>query len=129
MDALTLCRSISDMTEDPLMPHMKERLLNLRCTPQEEALPSFDCDRFSKQGCFLAKPEKPYDRLSLLMIALNEIELGNFSESDIRDARKHEQAVSIQLLDTTVPVAFYFAEIEGKWYLLVVDIASYDCSA
>ena len=129
MDAIAHCYTIDDMISDPLTAYMKERLLNLRCSPREEALPSFDCDRFSKQGCFLAKITEKYQRVSFLMIALNEVELGEFSPADIQSARKLEQAVSLQLLDTTVPVAFYFGEIDGSWYLLVVDIASYDCSA
>lgn len=129
MDDLTWCRSITDMTDYPLTPYMKERLLNLRCSPLEEDLPSFDCETFSKQGCFLSPLSEEYERLSSLMIALNEAVLGEYDDADISRARKIEQAVTTQLLDTTVPVAFYFGEVDGKWYLLVVDIASYDCSA
>lgn len=129
MDYMVHCMRINDMLTDPQGAYMKEKFLNMRCSPKRESLPEFDCDKFSKQGCFLAEPAETYQRLSFLMTTLNEYELAEFSPSDIEKARELENTVKMQLVDTTMPAAFYFGEIEGAWYIIAVDVAAYDCSA
>ena len=110
-------------------PWFKNGMTQLNPSPKEEALPDFDCgDMFSKEGSFLHECP-PYDGVSDLMKTLAEYELGSFEQDQIDTALDLEQYVTHALIDTKEALAFYFGQIEGQWYLLIVDIASYDCSA
>jgi len=121
------CTSISDVFAKA--PWLKDGL-PLAAAPQPGPLPDFDCgDLFSKQGCFLAPLDAPYEDISALMGTLHELELGRYEADVIGQAREVERFVSHQLVDTKGAIAFYFGQIDGDWYLLVIDIGTYDCSA
>ena len=110
-------------------PWLKDGM-KLAAAPQPGPLPDFDCgDLFSKSGCFMARIDAPYDAISSLMGTLHELELGRYEADVIAQAREVEQYVTHQLVDTEAAVAFYFGQIDGAWYLLVIDIGTYDCSA
>ncbi|MEL6625738.1 MAG: hypothetical protein AAFQ83_22195 [Bacteroidota bacterium] len=92
--------------------------------------PSFDCyDFFSDSGCFLQKLETPYEDLTELMKALNEAEMARYETTPFEQAQNFQQNVSYQLIDTDELLSMYFGQIEGKWYCLVLDYGSFDCSA
>lgn len=110
-------------------PWLKEGM-RLAAAPQPGPLPDFDCGKlFSKAGCFMAPVQTAYDDISSLMQTLQELDLGRYEANDIALARDVEQYVTHQLVDTEAAVAFYFGQIDGAWYLLIIDIGSYDCSA
>ena len=56
-------------------------------------------------------------------------ELSSLSEAQISAARRAEGLVELQLVQTEQALSLLFGQIEGEWYLLVVDAAIFDCSA
>ncbi|MEM7374355.1 MAG: hypothetical protein AAF587_37520 [Bacteroidota bacterium] len=110
-------------------PWLKKGMTNLSATTKVEEHPEFDCGiMFSKEGSFLNECP-PYTGVSELMATLAAYELGSYEPEQIDHAKDLEQYISHALIDTEEAIGFYFGQIEGEWYLLVVDIASYDCSA
>ncbi len=111
-------------------PWLADGISQLPLSPQKESLPGFTCsDLFSKEGCFLAELSEPYQAVSDMMSAMNRVEVGRYETDQVDRSTQLEQYVSAQMIDTSWGAALYFGEIEGKWYLLVIDIATYDCSA
>jgi len=121
-------QSIEGITEQA--PWLGEGTSALSITPVVETLPEFDCTSlFSKEGCFLDQESGPYDQVSSLMNSLNRIENGLYESPEVAAARRAERYVQAVMVDTPSGMAFGFGQVEGSWYLLVIDIASYDCSA
>ncbi len=98
--------------------------------PRVASLPSFTCaSQFSKEGCFFDKLSQPYSGLTQLMKTLEDAEITRYAEAPLQDATRLEKLVSHQMIDTPSYLSLYFGKIEGSWYLLVIDLATYDCSA
>ena len=70
-----------------------------------------------------------YDGISTLIKSLSQADLGSYTEADIAQAEKLEAYVTRKVVFTAEMLAMYFGKIDGKWYLLVIDAAAYDCSA
>ena len=110
-------------------PWFREGLPIENQQPQAAPLPEFDCgDLFSKEGCFIEEISG-YDNISSLMEALIKAEFDIFNDQTIAQAKGIEKMVQVAVVETGASLALYFGESGGKWYLLVVDIATYDCSA
>jgi hypothetical protein len=107
---------------------MAKVLGSMECELRLEAVPEHDCESFSKQGCFLAEA-RGYEQLTQIMQALQDAEVGTYSDEKMAAARDAQQLVQLQLVQTDQSLAMYFGKIEGQWYLLVLDRAQYDCSA
>lgn len=108
----------------------KDGIKTLDTQPSVEALPDFDCgDMFSKQGCFMNDYPGKYEGISSLMAFLKEADLGDYDDATMASVAKLESYVSTQIIDTDSNLGFLLGEIDGKWYLLVMDMASYECSA
>jgi hypothetical protein len=125
-DVIYVLKSLREVAE--YSPWMADAFKGINCEPVFEAIPDFDCDDFDKQGCFMDKVEG-YDRLVDNMQALAEAELNTFTQSQLNDATEVQQYVQVQLTHTAQTIALFFGNIDGKWYLLVLDRAIYDCSA
>lgn len=111
------------------VPYLDQGMPQLKARPERAALPDFNCgDFFSKQGCFIGPPED-FNLMSSVMGSVNTVEPGMFKAADIARAEDLEGFASQQIVDTYGEAGFYLGEIEGKWYLLVIDLATYDCSA
>ncbi|MDX2285263.1 MAG: hypothetical protein NW241_13955 [Bacteroidia bacterium] len=111
-------------------PWMSSGIRTLCQTPAAEPLPDFDCDNgFARSGCFIAPCPVGFHRISTLMQDLNQADMSSYSAPEIEKARQLEALISMVVLDTENEIAFYFGEIGGAWYLLLIDKASYDCSA
>ena len=98
---------------------------------KEEAIPNFTCEGdnyFDKDGCFIA-PAKNFDNLSSLMRALRQAEFDEFGPAVINKAVNIEKLVKVEVVETKSGMAYYYGEDAGKWYLLIIDMASYGCSA
>ena len=107
----------------------KNGIPNLGTDLKEEALPGFNCgDLFSKEGTFIAEVSD-YSAISSLMGALNRAEVGNYDEKLIGDVKSLEKYITWQIIDTYSATSLLLGNIDGKWYLLGIDIAAYDCSA
>lgn len=98
---------------------------------KNEALPSFTCEgdnSFSKQGCFIQQRSQ-YKRLSELMRALRQAEFEEFGPKVVAKASNIEKLIKIEVVETKSGIAYYYGEDAGKWYLMIIDMASYSCSA
>ncbi|MEZ4775662.1 MAG: hypothetical protein R3D00_20950 [Bacteroidia bacterium] len=121
------CNNLSDIYQ--YAPWMKKGKPELDAQPVEAKLPDFDCgDLFSKQGCFMANVSG-YKDISSLMRSLRELQLGNYDDAQIAKATDIESFVSVQIIDTDANLGFLLGLIDGKWYLLIMDMATYECSA
>ena len=98
------------------------------CDLQEAAVPKYDCDSWSKEGCFIASKNN-YVGISELMKTLQEYDYGEYDAKQINHAKQVEQLISKEIVITEAWMGMFFGNIKGKWYLLVLDAASYDCSA
>lgn len=125
-DVIYTLKSLQEVTE--YSPWMTEVFQGINCELELEAVPSFDCEAFDKEGCFLDKITD-YDRLLVNMQALEEAELNTFTQSEMNAAAEAQQYVQVQFTHTDQTIALFFGNIDGKWYLLVLDRAIYDCSA
>ena len=129
--ALSTVYHFDQLTQLPQRaPWLADGLENLDVVPRNAAVPPFSCnDLFAREGIFLQRLDQPYDGMSQLMTSLNEVEPGMFEASAISRARSAEEQIGAMVVDTDAMVGFYFGEGEGRWYLMAVDLASYDCSA
>lgn len=125
-DVIYELKSLKEVTE--YSPWMIETFQEINCEPKQESIPSFDCDDFDKKGCFM-DDMTGYDRLVDNMQALTEAELNTFTQSQMNAATEVQQYVQVQLTHTEQAIAMFFGNINGKWYLLILDRAIYDCSA
>ncbi|MFK7921839.1 MAG: hypothetical protein AB8H47_07770 [Bacteroidia bacterium] len=92
-------------------------------------IPAFDCDtEFAKQGCFYQKLNEPFKGLSETMEFANQAEK-RIDESVLAQQEKIEQLVSYQVVDTKTGISLFLGESDGRWYVFVIDLALYDCSA
>lgn len=129
MDMVYAYSRLEEVYENPLSPSMKETLGQLTCNDlKREALPEYDCNSFSKTGCFMAEVEAP-PGISKLMQYLNQVESNIFSDQDVEKAQRAEAFIGRKVVITDASLALYLGEIQGAWYLLLIDVASYDCSA
>jgi hypothetical protein len=128
MDMPQHYQTLAQMTEDA--PWMGEGNQALDAQPTMAELPTFSCDdEFSKEGCFLQRREGPYQDISELQIQLMRVELIGPDQIDESQVQQIQAKVSAEMVDTDAYLGFYFGQVEGKWYLLVIDAATYDCSA
>ena len=110
-------------------PWFREGLPIENQQPVSASLPKFDCgDLFSKEGCFIEEISN-YDNISTLMDALIKAEFDIFNAQTIAQAKSIEKMVEVAVVETGASLALYFGLNGGKWYLMVVDVATYDCSA
>lgn len=109
-----------------------EVLKGLKCSDlQMKEIPKFDCDKdFREKGCFLA-PISGFHEATETARALNETKEPTVT-STARQASEYaniESFVTHQLVITDKHLLLGIGKIEGKWCILVIDTAKYDCSA
>ncbi len=101
----------------------------ISCNLQMEALPAFDCENgFTKQGCFMAGVPG-YNGLSVLIQDLSDSGVGQYSAADIQKARDLESHIEMKLVDTQSMVSLYLGRVEGKWYVLAINMSEFSCEA
>ena len=127
-DAVYYFSQASAMERQANTPWISELFSKIDCEPQESSKPDFNCEGFSKEGCFLAETPS-YDRVGKLMKALTEYEYAEYSKTDLAAAAKVEDAITHEFISTKDYISLSLGLIDGKWYILVVDPAVYDCSA
>lgn len=93
-------------------------------------LPTFDCDDlFSTEGTFLGEIDGAYDEVSSLMREIESADLDKYEPSRFSSVKEVEKYVTHRVIDTESGLSFCIGQVEGQWKLLVLDFASYDCSA
>ncbi len=121
-------QTLTDMAADA--PWMSEENRDLNQQPAMADLPSFSCDDdFSQNGCFLQRLDEPFALVSELQKQLMRVELIGPDQVNEPQVQAIEAKVSAGMIDTDAFMAFYFGQVDGQWYLLIVDTATYDCSA
>ena len=128
MDAVYHGKNFEEVFKEAYTPWVPGLLKQISCKPKFEEIPEFDCDGFSKEGCFVASLSS-YSRASELMKALTQSEVGKFSKEMDLGVEKAEGMVSYQVIVTDQALSMSWGTIQGKWYLLFLDVATYDCSA
>lgn len=128
MDNVVYGRSIEQLLQQSKQDGLIKRIARAQCTLQYESLPTYNCVKYSREGCFIQGTEE-INRLSRLMKLLSEDGLQNFTGEEIESARQAESYISRHVVITPAAMALYFGEIEGKWYLLLADFAVFDCDA
>lgn len=111
---------------------LMERLKKVNCGDITFGrLPTFDCDKeFSEKGCFFA-PVKGYKEVSETARALNELKDPALKQNarQTEAYRQVEQYVTHELICTQSGLLLGMGKVNGKWCVLVVDFAKFDCSA
>ncbi len=93
-------------------------------------LPEVDCDvDTATAGCHLVSLPGHAPRMSAIMEMTNDIGLTTYSAGDLDAARAADDSVRAVFVDARLGVTFTFARSGGKWRLVYVDVARYDCSA
>lgn len=111
-------------------PWLAQGMPGLSTRIQSGDFPSFDCDRlFSKQGTFMGSISNGYDAVSSLMQEIQESELETYQPEAFSSILRMEALVSVQVVDTQSALSFCLGQQDGKWKLLIIDLASFDCSA
>jgi hypothetical protein len=113
------------MQELPYLSEYFEQLpKSAKLRPQ---VPSFNCERFAEEGLFYEDLASP---MVLSKIAETAKLLGEEIPSNQQNlaADLDKQKAKIVVL-TSQYLALGFAQIEGKWYLVLIDTARFDCAA
>lgn len=99
---------------DSLIPFNREKMI---ATPVADALPEIDCDSktfWSKNGCFTSETN-----------TFKEDKIWQFAGLNDNDAKKVEELsdqITRVVINTEMNMRFYFADINGTWYLLFLDM-------
>ncbi len=128
MDAVYHGKKFDEVFKEAYTPWVPGLFKQISCNPKFEEIPEFDCDGFSKEGCFVTSLSS-YTRASELMKALTQSEVGKFSKEMDLGVEEAEGKVSYQVIVTDQALSMSWGNIQGKWYLLFLDVATYDCSA
>lgn len=106
-------------------------LKNLGCKSIEMKEVRFDCDKeFSAKGCFLF-PVNGYNDFSKKTAELNKIKGGikTYSAKEINTEKEMETMVTHELIITEKYLLLGIGKINGKWRVITIDAAKFDCSA
>jgi len=84
---------------------------------KNEELPKVNCDTksfWAKDGCFIQQVNMFKDEKIWTYCGL--------SKEDEAKIEKLAQAISLTVVNTSLSARYYFAQINGKWYLIFVDL-------
>ena len=89
----------------------------------EDVLPKVDCNSktlWTKEGCFIQQVNTFADEKLWSYC--------NLSKEDEAKVTELAKTVSYTVINTSFPARYYFAQIDGKWYLVFADLRE-PCSA
>lgn len=95
---------------------------------QQGELPFYDCMSFDKEGAYFKKHdnkgvvEKAYKDMADMMYV-------DVSDEMYAKAKAADEGITITAVSTNSGLRLGFGQVEGKWYLLLIDIAAFDCGA
>jgi hypothetical protein len=127
MPVVKLYKNIEEIQKD--FPDFKKELSDVKCKrPKNEALPEYDCNDFSKSGCF-------YQEFANSTVLL---EAYKAQTEAVAEEIKDDLAASYIGMDASIThtvimtksmLQLYFGKIDGNWFLIYVDLAKFDCGA
>lgn len=107
-------------------------LKGLKCNNlQVKEIPAFDCDKgFKEKGCFLA-PVNGFAEVTERAKAISSIKDGvqKINARQISEFQNVETLVTHSLVITEKGLMLGLGKVNGKWRVLVINTAKYDCSA
>lgn len=108
-------------------PYFTNHLQGLTCnSPKAGELPKFDCKDFNKQGCFYLKLKNA----NTITNKIKRIE-SSISETCTKEEKQIAKELDVKIEHIVVMTESFiqlaFAQIDGKWYLVMIDTANYDC--
>jgi hypothetical protein len=106
----------------------QKRLQGMMCQLEHRPIPGVICDKAYK-GC-LAETTTNYHRISDLKKALHGYGFkDNYLPKDDESLSKFENLVKRNVVNFDKSIGISFLRIDGKWYIGVIDLAKYTCSA
>ncbi|WP_027003631.1 hypothetical protein [Hugenholtzia roseola] len=118
--------SLSEATQE--LPYLSEYFEQLpKDTELRRQVPNFNCEQFAQEGTFYEDVASP---MVLSKVAETAKLLGReipSQQQNLATALDKQQAKTVVL--TNQYLALAFANIEGKWYLVLIDTARFDCAA
>jgi hypothetical protein len=106
----------------------KKRLQGMMCKMEHRPIPAVPCDKVYK-GC-LSETTPNYHRVSDLKKALFGYGFkDNYLPKDSTTLHKFEKFVKRNTVNFDKAIGISFLFIDGKWYIGVIDLAKYTCSA
>ncbi|MEL6650787.1 MAG: hypothetical protein AAFQ87_08300 [Bacteroidota bacterium] len=104
-------------------------LMEIRTDFSQGAIPDFDCEKgFARRGCFLEEVTGEFTELSATLEYANQAQKRS-DASQTQQVKQIEQLVSWQVVETNTGICFYLGQDNDRWYVLMIDIAQYNCSA
>lgn len=105
-----------------------KRLKGMGCKLEHRPIPEITCDK-AYTGCLAEKTDN-YHRLTDLKKALLEYGFKeNYLPQDKTTLPAFEKLVKRNIVNFDKAIGISFLYIDGKWYIGVIDLAKYSCSA
>ncbi|RYD78701.1 MAG: hypothetical protein EOP53_10785 [Sphingobacteriales bacterium] len=106
----------------------KHRLKGMYCKLTENKIPATVCDK-QYTGC-MAEKASNYHRISELKTALLKYGFKeNYRPKDDAQLPQFEKLIKRNIANFDKAVGISFLYVDGKWYIGVIDMAKYSCSA
>lgn len=122
----THCKTIQDLKD--IRPSIVDEFTGIKSKAQKGELPFYDCDFFDKKGTYYMSGEKNGMLVSLYH-EMEEMLSMEANPEELAAAQKADDATTVELVNTESFLQMSFGQVEGKWYILSIDIAVFDCGA
>ncbi|MGZ5303180.1 MAG: hypothetical protein ACXWDO_03645 [Bacteroidia bacterium] len=105
-----------------------KRLIGMDCKLEHRPIPEITCDK-AYEGC-LAEITDNFHRITDLKKGLQEYGFkDNYLPKDAKSLSAFEMLVKRNTVNFDKAIGISFLYIDGKWYIGVIDLAKYSCSA
>lgn len=105
-----------------------KRLKGMHCKLEHRPIPEITCDK-AYEGCLAEKTDN-YHRLTDLKKGLQEYGFkDNYLPQDKATLSSFEKLVKRNTVNFDKAIGISFLYVDGKWYIGVIDLAKYSCSA
>ncbi|MFT5618592.1 MAG: hypothetical protein ACI85I_001827 [Arenicella sp.] len=108
--------------------YIDETLVQFKEAPKKGELPYFDCETFDKEGNFYKEVEKG-GRVQMAMNDEKNLLYTDFPEEEVTKMVNADNATSVVMVSTNAQVEMGFGKVNGKWRIITVNIADFDCGA
>ncbi len=109
-----------------MLPNLGSILEDINCELSEESLPVLNNEgKFEKKGCF-TEGVSGINTLSEKYAEIGDLLMLQYEASELAEAAKADAMISQMVLLTDAGVKMGFAQIEGKWKLIMIDLYSFE---
>jgi hypothetical protein len=96
---------------------------------KEGDLPFYDCDTFDKEGSYFVAMPQPGSVLHDTYKDMAEMMSIDLPAAELDAAKQQDGRITHVAVSTDAGMQLGFGQIDGRWYLLSIDVALYDCGA